>query len=171
MVDKSGGYNLPKALCIRGKAHKVTEYEGCCRIKPNKGPGGPQWIWCEYRYSTRRRKNARRSGYRNNWLTKNSNAKELWFPNRGIRSRGSDQRQVSWIDIDRQSIKVWFVEHQLMSGVTSEPKGRILIVIDDCEHSQTYRIKCSKLRWQRMLMSIARHMEVTIMQADKEEQE
>ena len=33
MVDKRGGYNLPKVLCIRGKSHKVTEYEGCYKIK------------------------------------------------------------------------------------------------------------------------------------------
>ena len=39
--------------------------------------------------------------------------------------------------IDRQSIKVCFVEHQLMSAVTSEPKERILIRTDDREHSQT----------------------------------
>ena len=37
MVDKRGGYNLPKALCIRGKAHKVIENEGRCQIKSNKG--------------------------------------------------------------------------------------------------------------------------------------
>ena len=36
MVDKSRGYNLPKALCILGKAHKLIEYEGRCRIKSNK---------------------------------------------------------------------------------------------------------------------------------------
>ena len=28
----SRGYNLPKALCIRGRTHKVIEYEGHCRI-------------------------------------------------------------------------------------------------------------------------------------------
>ena len=33
---ESGGYNLPKALCIRGKGYKVTEYEGRCRIKSEK---------------------------------------------------------------------------------------------------------------------------------------
>ena len=33
-----------------------------------------------------RKKNARRSDYRNNWLTQSSNAKELWFPNQGVRS-------------------------------------------------------------------------------------
>ena len=38
---ESRGYNLPKALCIRGKAHKVIEYEGRCQIKSNKGSGGP----------------------------------------------------------------------------------------------------------------------------------
>ena len=36
MVEKSRGYNLPKALCIRGKAHKVIEYEGRCQINPTK---------------------------------------------------------------------------------------------------------------------------------------
>ena len=36
MFDKNGGYSLPKALCIRGKVHKVIEYEGCCRIKSTK---------------------------------------------------------------------------------------------------------------------------------------
>ena len=36
MVYESGGYHLPKALCIRGKAHKVIEYEGCCQIKSTK---------------------------------------------------------------------------------------------------------------------------------------
>ena len=38
---ESGGYNLPKALRIRGKAHKLIEYEGRCRIKSNKGSRGP----------------------------------------------------------------------------------------------------------------------------------
>ena len=52
----SRGYNLPKALCIRGKAHKVIEYEGRCQIKSNKGSGGPQGIWREHRYSTRGRR-------------------------------------------------------------------------------------------------------------------
>ena len=41
---KSRGYDLPKALSIRGKAHKLIEYEGRCRIKSNKGSGGPQGI-------------------------------------------------------------------------------------------------------------------------------
>ena len=53
---ESRGYNLPKALCIRGNAHKVIEYEGRCQIKPNKGSGGPQGIRREYRYSTRGRR-------------------------------------------------------------------------------------------------------------------
>ena len=35
-VRQSRGYNLPKALCIREKTHKVIEYEGRCRIKSNK---------------------------------------------------------------------------------------------------------------------------------------
>ena len=34
MVGKRRGYNLPKALCIREKAHKVIEYEGRCQINP-----------------------------------------------------------------------------------------------------------------------------------------
>ena len=42
--SQSRGYNLPKALCIRGKAHKVIDYEGRCQIKSNKGSGGPQGI-------------------------------------------------------------------------------------------------------------------------------
>ena len=42
--SQSRGYNLPKALCIRGKAHRLIEYEGRCRIKSNKGCGGPQGI-------------------------------------------------------------------------------------------------------------------------------
>jgi hypothetical protein len=32
MVDKSRGYNLPKALCIRGRTHKIFECEGHCQI-------------------------------------------------------------------------------------------------------------------------------------------
>ena len=36
MGDKRRGYNLPKALYTRGKAHKVTKYEGHSRIKPSK---------------------------------------------------------------------------------------------------------------------------------------
>ena len=27
---------LPRALCIQGKAHKVIEYEGRCQINPTK---------------------------------------------------------------------------------------------------------------------------------------
>ena len=38
---ESRWYNLPKALCIQGKAHKVIEYEGQCRIKSIKGSVGP----------------------------------------------------------------------------------------------------------------------------------
>ena len=93
-AGESRGYNLPKALCDRGKAHKLIEYEGCCRINSNKGSGGPQGIWCEHRYSTRRRKNARRSDYSSNWLIQSSNVTELRFPNKGIRSRGFNKRQV-----------------------------------------------------------------------------
>ena len=37
--SQSRGYNLPKALCIRGKAHKLIEYEGRCRMKSEKGGG------------------------------------------------------------------------------------------------------------------------------------
>ena len=35
---------LPKALYIRGKAHKDIEYERHCQIKSNKGTDGPQGI-------------------------------------------------------------------------------------------------------------------------------
>ena len=59
---------------------------GMLSDKIHKRSGGPQGIWREQRYSTRRRKNARRSDYRNNWLIQSSNAKELWFLNQGIRS-------------------------------------------------------------------------------------
>ena len=41
---QSRGYKLPKALYTHGKAHKVIEYEGYCRIKSNKGSGGLQGI-------------------------------------------------------------------------------------------------------------------------------
>ena len=58
--------------------------------KSNKGSGGPQRIWCEYRHTTRGRKNARTLDYRNNWLTQSSNANELRFSNQGIRSQQSD---------------------------------------------------------------------------------
>ena len=34
--SQSRGYNLPKASCIRGKTHKVIEYEGRRGIKSNK---------------------------------------------------------------------------------------------------------------------------------------
>ena len=44
MVDKRRGHNLPKAICIREKTHKVIEYEGHRRIKSSKGSGGPQGI-------------------------------------------------------------------------------------------------------------------------------
>ena len=53
---KNRWYNLPKALYTHGKAHKVIQYEGHCRIKSNKGTDGPQGIWCEHRYSTRGRR-------------------------------------------------------------------------------------------------------------------
>ena len=39
-VRQGRGYNLPKALCIREKTHKVIEYEGRCRMKSNKGSRG-----------------------------------------------------------------------------------------------------------------------------------
>ena len=42
--SQSRGYNLPKALYTHGKAHKVIQYEGHCRIKSDKGSGGPQGI-------------------------------------------------------------------------------------------------------------------------------
>ena len=41
---QSRGYKLPKALYTHGKAHKVIQYEGHCRIKSNKGTDGPQGI-------------------------------------------------------------------------------------------------------------------------------
>ena len=40
--SQSRGYNLPKALYTHGKAHKVIEYEGRCRMKSNNGSGDPQ---------------------------------------------------------------------------------------------------------------------------------
>ena len=61
---QSRGYNLPKALYTRGKAHKVIEYEGRCRMKSNNGSGDPQRSWCEYLYSIRGRKIAWASDYR-----------------------------------------------------------------------------------------------------------
>src|SRR3954469_18063242 len=48
------------------RTSKGIEYEGRYRIKFNKGSGGPQRIWCEHRYSTKGRNNARRSDYINN---------------------------------------------------------------------------------------------------------
>ena len=96
------------------RTSKVIEYEGRYRIKSNKGSGGPQGIWCEHRYSTRGGKNARRSVYRNNWLTQLSNAKELWSPNQKIRSSRSDQGWISWIDLGVQPTAIWWVDNQLM---------------------------------------------------------
>ena len=60
----SKGYNLPKSIYTRGKAHEVIEYEGRCRMKSNNGSGDPRRSWSEYRYSIRGRKNARASDYR-----------------------------------------------------------------------------------------------------------
>ena len=61
---QSRRYHLPKALYSRGKAHKVIEYEGQCRMKCNNGSGDPQRSWCEYQYSIKGRNNARASDYR-----------------------------------------------------------------------------------------------------------
>ena len=123
---QSRGYNLPKALCIREKTHKVIEYEGRRRIKSHKGSGGPQETWCEHRYSTSRRKKARRSDYQNNRLIQSSNAKELWAPNQGIRSKHSDQGWIGWVGLRVQSMAISLVEIQLMFNMTSEPEGWIL---------------------------------------------
>ena len=88
--SQSRGYNLPKALCIRGKAHKVIVYEGRCRIEPHKGSGGSHGIWCEHHYSTKSRKNARISDYRNNGLIQCSNAKGIMI------SKMVDQKKRLW---------------------------------------------------------------------------
>ena len=80
---QSRGYKLPKALYTHGKAHKVIEYEGRCRMKSNNGSGDPQRSWCEYRYSLRGRKNAEASDSRITWLVWCLNRKKLWFPNEG----------------------------------------------------------------------------------------
>ena len=83
---ESRRYNLPKALCIRERTHKVINYEGHYRIIIQ------QWIW---RSTTglmwvsvlnQKKKNARRSEDRNNWLIQSLIAKELWIPCQGIRS-------------------------------------------------------------------------------------
>ena len=52
-----------------------------------------------------------------------------------------------------------------MSGVTSELKGRILLL--DCEHSQTYRINVLKIIVTKGANKITRLMGLTIMQASK----
>jgi len=53
-----------------------------------------------------------------------------------------------------------------MSGVTSELKGRILL-LDDCEHSQTYQINVLKIIVIKRANKITRLMGLTIMQAIK----
>ena len=73
--------------------------------KIQQGSGGPQGIWCEHRYSTRRRTNARGSDYRDNWLTQSSIAQELWIPSQGIRSN-------VWLGMDKlNSLRGTFDDH------------------------------------------------------------
>ena len=46
--------------------------------------GGVQRVWCEYRYSTIRRKNAKASGDRSIGIIRCLSTRELWFPDREV---------------------------------------------------------------------------------------
>ena len=52
------------------------------RIIIHQRSGGSQRIWCEYRHSTRRRKNAKVSDDRSIWIIRRLSTRELWFPYR-----------------------------------------------------------------------------------------
>ena len=100
-------YNLPQALCIWGKAHKVIVYEGRCRIEPHKGSGGSHGIWCEHHYSTKSRKNARISDYRNNCLIQSSNEKDIRFPKSRDQKQTLCPRMVKLNRYRAQSMAIW----------------------------------------------------------------
>ena len=116
-------YNLPKALCIRGRTHKVIEYEVHCRITIQQWSGDPQRSWCEYRYSLWGRKNAEASNSRITWLVWCLNRNKSWFPKWRIRIRCSDQGWISWKHLVGQSMTIWLVDNQVMFKMTSEPEG------------------------------------------------
>ena len=67
-------------------------------------------------------KNANALDYRNIWIIRCLMQRNYDFQIRRSEADTLIKRQVSWIDIDRQSIKDWFAENQLMSGVTSDSK-------------------------------------------------
>jgi hypothetical protein len=54
------------------------------RITIHQRSGGSQRIWCEYRHSTRRRKNAKASGDRSIGIIWCLSTRELWFPDREV---------------------------------------------------------------------------------------
>ena len=150
MVDKRKGYNLTKALCIRGKSHKLIEYEGRCRMKSNNGSGDPQWSWGEYRYPIRGRKNANATDYGFIWIIQSLNAKELWFPKQGIRSRRSDQGWINCIyQRHNQRQIVWSRTSSCSKWRLSRkdnPRTRLMIVnIHNVLNQRT-----QKWWWQRM---------------------
>ena len=107
MGDKRRGYNLPNALCIRGRTHKVIEYEGHCRITIQQWSGDPQRSWCEYWYWLRGRKNAEASDSRITWLVWCLNRKKLWF------SKTKDQKQKLWSRMDKLKTLSWTINKGL----------------------------------------------------------
>ena len=56
MVEKAEDTIYQRLYISVERLTRLFEYGGHCRIKSNKGSGGPQGIRREYRYSTRGRR-------------------------------------------------------------------------------------------------------------------
>ena len=135
--------------------------------KIHKGSGGPWGIWCEQRYSTRRRKNAMGLDYRNNQLTQSSTTKEFIISKSRDQSKGSDKKWISSIDLEAQPIKALIGQEPAHIQMTSEPEGWILGSDWGLRAFATNWINRLKMIMTRDANKITRLMGLNIMQASK----
>ena len=100
-------YNVPKALCIRGRTHKVIENEGHCRIIIQQWIGRsitePMWV----SVPTQRKKECR--GIR---FKKHLNNLMLKLP-RNYDFQTKDQKQTLWSRMDKLKRLSWSINKGL----------------------------------------------------------
>ena len=97
MLEKGRGYNLPKALCIRERTHRVIKYEGRYRITIQQRTwwSTKDMMWVSVLNQKRKECKCNRLwDHLNNSKLK---CKGIMIPNQRIRSRRSDQGWINWI--------------------------------------------------------------------------
>ena len=115
---QSRGYNLPKALCIREKTHKVIEYEG-------RRWWSTRDLMCAS-VLNQQKKESKELGLSKQLTNSKLKCKRIMISDQGIRSKHSDQGWIGWVGLRVQSMAISLVEIQLMFNMTSELEGWIL---------------------------------------------